>query len=104
MRDGMPKSELVGQDTIAQVRPNIINPAALEGILSKFKVDTVIHLAVQVIVGTANPKSVPTFEANVRGTWSLLKACRQSSLAKQPIVALSDSVCGDQADPRHIEQ
>ena len=38
--------------------------------------DVVFHLAAQTLVGPAMADPAATFEANVRGTWNLLEACR----------------------------
>ena len=57
-------------------------------------VDTVFHLAAQTIVGTANASPVPTFEANVAGTWTVLEACRLHEVPRT-VVASSDKAYGD---------
>lgn len=58
-------------------------------------VDTVFHLGAQTIVGTAHRDPVGTFEANIRGTYLLLDACRRSGGAVQRIVvASSDKAYG----------
>jgi CDP-glucose 4,6-dehydratase len=56
-------------------------------------IDTVFHLAAQAIVGDANASPVPTFEANVQGTWVLLEACRQAEV-DAVVVASSDKAYG----------
>ncbi|HXN88141.1 MAG TPA: NAD-dependent epimerase/dehydratase family protein, partial [Methylocella sp.] len=63
--------------------------------LNEYEIETVLHLAAQPIVGTAyrNPRS--TFEANIRGTWNLLDACREISTVKRIIVASSDKAYGN---------
>jgi CDP-glucose 4,6-dehydratase len=62
--------------------------------LNEYEIETVLHLAAQPIVGIAyrNPRS--TFEANIRGTWNLLDACREISTVKRIIVASSDKAYG----------
>jgi CDP-glucose 4,6-dehydratase len=58
-------------------------------------VDLVFHLAAQTIVGEAAGSPVATFESNVRGTWTVLEACR----AHQPaavVIASSDKAYGPQ--------
>jgi CDP-glucose 4,6-dehydratase len=62
--------------------------------LNEYEIETVLHLAAQPIVGTAyrNPRS--TFDANIRGTWNLLDACREISTVKRIIVASSDKAYG----------
>lgn len=63
--------------------------------LNEYEVETVLHLAAQPIVGIAyrNPRS--TFEANIRGTWNLLEACREVSSVKRIVIASSDKAYGN---------
>src|SRR3954454_13916579 len=44
--------------------------------LGDHDVKAVFHLGAQTIVGTANRSPFPTFETNIRGTYTLLEACR----------------------------
>jgi CDP-glucose 4,6-dehydratase len=67
----------------------------MERTLGEYEIDTVIHLAAQTIVGIANRNPVSTFDTNIRGTWSLLEACRRSPLVKQIVVASSDKAYGE---------
>ena len=60
-------------------------------------VDAVFHLAAQTIVGKANASPVPTFEANIRGTWTLLEACRTNDV-HTIVVASSDKAYGAHED------
>jgi len=62
--------------------------------LNEYEIETVFHLAAQPIVGVAyrNPRS--TFEANIRGTWNLLDACREIGSVKRIVVASSDKAYG----------
>ena len=53
----------------------------------------VFHLAAQTIVGTAADSPAPTFDANVRGTWTLLEACREHGV-EAVVVASSDKAYG----------
>ena len=72
--------------------------AALVRVLEEHGVDTVLHLAAQTIVGTANRSPLATFEANVRGTYVLLEACRAVADAggalARIVVASSDKAYG----------
>ena len=56
-------------------------------------IDAVFHLAAKPIVGDANASPIPTFEANVAGTWSLLEACREAGV-ERVVVASSDKAYG----------
>ena len=63
--------------------------------INEHEADTVLHLGAQPIVGTAlrNPRS--TFEANIRGTWHILDACRElGKQVKRVVVASSDKAYG----------
>ena len=51
------------------------------------------HLAAQTIVGVAADSPAPTFDANVRGTWTLLEACREHGV-ERVVVASSDKAYG----------
>ena len=63
-------------------------------VLAEYEVGQVFHLAAQTIVGTANRAPLPTFEANVRGTWTLLEACRVTGGVEAVVVASSDKAYG----------
>ena len=66
----------------------------MERILNEYEVEAVFHLAAQAIVGAANRSPLSTFEANIRGTWSLLEACRVSQTVRRVVVASSDKAYG----------
>jgi CDP-glucose 4,6-dehydratase len=97
--DWVPDSELVRSDVfnkIIRINGAVEDQALMERILGEYEVTTVIHLAAQAIVGTAQRNPVSTFESNIKGTWSLLEACRRSPLVKHIVVASSDKAYGDQ--------
>ena len=68
-------------------------------ILNEHDVNLVFHLAAQTIVGTANRSPLSTFEANVKGTYTLLEACRATGVVDKPVQALvvasSDKAYGE---------
>lgn len=81
------------------VLADVEDHAALTRILNEHGVDTVFHLAAQTIVGTANSSPLSTFEANVRGTYLLLEACRTLGDAiERVVVASSDKAYGSHDD------
>jgi len=102
VRDRVPKSRLFEQkallDRVTLVHGQVEDYDLLERAVNEYEVDTVFHLAAQTIVGTANRSPRATFEANVRGTWNLLEACRQVSTVKRIVVASSDKAYGDQEE------
>lgn len=99
VRQWIPNSELVRSgdlERVVTIRGDVADQALMEAVLAEHQVQTVIHLAAQTIVGTANANPVSTFESNIKGTWALLEACRRTPFVKQIIVASSDKAYGDQ--------
>jgi len=97
LRDWVPRSELVRRnhlERVAVVRGDVRDQDLLERALGEYEIRTVFHLAAQTTVGVANRNPVSTFDANIRGTWSLLEACRRSPLVAQILVASSDKAYG----------
>lgn len=66
----------------------------LDRLVDEYEINTVFHLAAQTIVGTANVNPLATFEANIRGTYNLLEACRGKSKIRSVICASSDKAYG----------
>jgi CDP-glucose 4,6-dehydratase len=67
----------------------------LRRLLAEHRVDTVIHLAAQTLVGPALREPADTFSNNIEGSWSLLEACRTTSDVTAVVVASSDKAYGD---------
>ena len=65
----------------------------IRAVLEQHRPDAVFHLAAQAIVGPALSSPVPTFQANIEGTWNLMEAARRSSVARV-VVASSDKAYG----------
>jgi CDP-glucose 4,6-dehydratase len=99
VRDHVPRSRLVRErvlDRISVVAGPVEDALLLERALNEYEIDTVFHLAAQTIVGIANRSPLSTFDANIRGTWNVLEACRRSPLVKSVVVASSDKAYGAQ--------
>lgn len=70
-----------------------------------WEVDTVFHLAAQSLVGAARRSPVPTFEANIRGTYHVLESCRVHAEGLRAIVvASSDKVYGSSPTLPYTEE
>lgn len=67
---------------------------ALVRVLNEHEVGEVIHLGAQTIVGTANRSPLGTWDANVRGTYTLLEACRTLGTVDRVVVASTDKAYG----------
>src|SRR5688500_14015666 len=65
VRDWVPQAELVRAgmlDDVRVVRGDITDQSLLERVLAEYEVNTVLHMAAQSIVGTANNNPTDTFE------------------------------------------
>jgi CDP-glucose 4,6-dehydratase len=67
---------------------------ALVRVLNEHEVEDVFHLAAQAVVGHANRSPLGSWEANVRGTYTLLEACRTLGNVRRVVVASSDKAYG----------
>jgi len=100
VRDWEPHAEFVRSRMWQQmnvVRGDIRDQDLMERVLGERETEVVIHLAAQAIVPVANRNPVSTFESNVRGTWTLLEACRRSPRVRSIVVASSDKAYGSSA-------
>lgn len=99
IRDLVPGSNLrrSGLETqIVTVRGDVTDYALLLRVLNEYEIDTCFHLAAQTIVTIANRSPLSTFEANIRGTWTLLEAARHTATLGRVVIASSDKAYGPQ--------
>lgn len=98
IRDWVPSSRLAETGLLTQVnvvQGELEDYPRLVRALNEYEIDSVFHLGAQTIVGTASRSPLSTFEANIRGTWNLLEACRVCPrLIQRVIVASSDKAYG----------
>ena len=97
VRDWVPGSRLLEEldDKVNLVRGELEDLALCTRALNEHEVECVFHLGAQTIVGTANRSPLSTFESNIRGTWTLLEACRGlPGLVRRIVVASSDKAYG----------
>jgi CDP-glucose 4,6-dehydratase len=80
------------------VQGDLIDFDSLVRALNEYGVRAVFHLGAQTIVGTANRSPLSTWETNMRGTYTLLEACRTVGVVGDPVervvVASSDKAYG----------
>ncbi len=106
IRDTRPQSllKVTGvSGRITTVRGELEDYGLIERTLNEYEIEVVFHLGAQAIVGTANRNPLATFEANVRGTWNILEACRRTSTVKRIVVASSDKAYGTQESLPYTE-
>ena len=98
VRDWVPQSGLLRAgltERVNLVRGDVCDRDTVERAIGEYEAGIVIHLAAQTIVGIANRNPVSTFESNIRGTWTLLEACRRSPGVRSIVIASSGH------SPRH---
>jgi CDP-glucose 4,6-dehydratase len=89
-------------DTINFVLGSMDDFQVIKKALEDDEIDTVFHIAALAVVGEAHLNPMEAFETNIRGTWNILEACRQTSV-KRVIVTSSEKVYGDNAIPPYVE-
>tara|TARA_B100000686_G_C16798624_1_gene984247 strand:- start:691 stop:1665 length:975 start_codon:yes stop_codon:yes gene_type:complete len=96
-RDYIPQSRLNRESiTVSRVKGCLEDYDVLERSLNEHEIQTVFHLGAQTIVGIANLSPLSTFEANIRGTYHLLEACRRIGHVENIVIASSDKAYGEQ--------
>jgi CDP-glucose 4,6-dehydratase len=73
---------------------DLTDHGGLVRVLNEYEVEEVFHLAAQAVVTTANRSPLGSWEANVRGTYTLLEACRTLGTVRRVVVASSDKAYG----------
>lgn len=102
------ESELVRSGYIKKVRivkGLLQDYSILEKIIYENGIDTVLHLGAQTQVVEAILNPLETYESNVRGTYSLLEACRiHRKQVKRIVVASSDKAYGTSTILPYVEE
>src|SRR3989304_8809046 len=99
IRDLVPKSNLNWSgfnNQINIVRGSVTDYEMVLRSLNEYEIDTCFHLAAQTIVTIANRSPLSTFESNIKGTWVLLEAIRQTKTMERVVIASSDKAYGEQ--------
>lgn len=81
------------EDDLFQVEADLTDGEEVGSVLDEHGVDSVFHLAAETIVGTVAASPAQGFESNVRGTWTVLEACRERELPRV-VFASSDKAYG----------
>lgn len=84
-------------------KSDIVDFASTLKIFKQYKPDICLHVAAQPIVGIANKSPLPTFEANIKGTWNILEVARICN-TKAVVVASSDKAYGEHKKLPYTEQ
>lgn len=107
VRDADPQSELLRSGDVAKttvVNGSLEDFTAVERAVNEHEIEIVFHLGAQAIVDTAFRSPLATFEANIRGTYHVLEACRrQSDLVRGVVIASSDKAYGEKEELPYTE-
>ena len=90
-------------DDVEEVRGDLRDADAVGAILARTRPDVVFHLAAQTIVPTAVDSPAETFDVNVRGTWTILEACRANDVGAV-VFASSDKAYGAHDELPYTEE
>jgi CDP-glucose 4,6-dehydratase len=87
---GPSRFRLRGLDSRTTAVPfDLLDHESIRQLLDSHGVQAVFHLAATAAVGAATGSPLTTYEVNVRGTWSLLEACRAAAVTPERIVVAS---------------
>lgn len=86
--------ELKNKEGLKIIKSDIVDFSAVLRIFKRYNPDICLHVAAQPIVGIANKSPLPTFEANIKGTWNILEAAHICQ-TKAVVVASSDKAYGE---------
>lgn len=97
IRDWVPHSHLVRSGAINRIR--VVRGAVedyplVHRVLNEYEVDTVFHLAALTIVPIASRTPLSVFESNIKGSWTVFEAARNSPLVSRVLLASSDKAYG----------
>ncbi len=98
MLDRLPDSALIRSGTerkVSVVSGDLADYESMLRVFNEFEIECCFHLGAQPIVTVANRNPLSTFNSNIRGSWCVLEAARNSKLLKGMVVASSDKVYGD---------
>ena len=108
VRDADPQSEFYRSGDYRRtfvVNGRLEDFTALERAINEYEIEAVFHLAAQPIVGVAQRFPLHTFQANIRGSYNLLEACRvHGGFVKRVVIASSDKAYGAQPSLPYTEE
>jgi CDP-glucose 4,6-dehydratase len=76
---------------------SVTDLAFVTRVMAQYRVRCCMHLAAQTLVGRAQSSPLDTLDSNIRGTWTVLEACRKVGV-EAVVVASSDKAYGSSKD------
>lgn len=90
------------EDHITVVFGSATDETVVARAIAQYRVQDCFHLAAQALVSAARNSPADTFDSNVRGTWTVLEACRRGGV-ERIVVASSDKAYGPSAHLPYVE-
>lgn len=87
------------RNKVTEIRGDLSDFRTIERALFEYRIDTVVHLAAQTQVRVSDGSPFTTFESNIRGTYTVLEACRSYGQLNRVVIASSDKSYGGQECP-----
>ncbi len=91
------------RDRVTIIIGDILDTESLVAAFREKNINTCFHLAGQSMIETGLSSPAKTFEVNVRGTWSVLEACKQTGV-ERVVVSSSNTVYGPQKNYPFTEE
>jgi len=104
IRKDVPKPFAKTFSKVKIVRGDVSNYDVVLSALKQNKIETVFHLAAQTISPVANKNPLATFETNIKGTWIVLEACRNTPGIGRIIIPSSDKAYGEDEPLPYTEE
>ena len=76
------------------IKGSVADYTLVNRIIKKNKINVIFHLAAEAIVGNCHNDPLCTFSSNIKGTWNILEASRNSRHVQALIIASSDKAYG----------
>lgn len=90
-------------DKVNIIKGSVENFSLVSKIIKENKIEIIFHLAAKSLVGQGLQKPVKTFSTNIKGTWNILEASRNSNSVTAIIVASSDKAYGSHRKLPYLE-
>lgn len=76
------------------IKGSVENFSLVSEIIKKHKIEFIFHLAAKSLVGECLREPIKALSTNIRGTWNVLEASRNSNTIKVIVIASSDKAYG----------
>jgi CDP-glucose 4,6-dehydratase len=98
VRDHVGWSALDASPRITTAAVDVTDLDGITRLVNEYECSGVFHLAAQPVVRVAKRDPVSTFDSNIRGTWTVLEACRRAKCVEGIVVVSSDKAYGDRPE------